>query len=281
MEEAARCSLGPIALRAVIDGVEVQLEDLILRIAAIEVDRERRLSDFALDRGRWVRADEDLLDELLADRASTLGDVVMRVIGDGRPRDATDVDPIVFVERPIFDGDGGLLEERGYRVQRHDDPVIAVVADVVDQSAVAVEDQHVLVEPAGGEAVDRRKVADGFSREGWNRQQRKGEQDQREQDESAPPLGPALTLAEQPQPAVKQVAGATAARHQAAAGELGLVESSITKDDSGYVGNNVKTEISRRVDPSDGRMEHLATFAGCSDRARSGNYGRRKHGKSS
>jgi len=50
-----------------------------------------------------------------------------------------------------------------------------------------------------------------------------------------------LTLPEQPQAAVENVAGATTARHQAAAGEVALAENDITKDDSGYVGNNVKS----------------------------------------
>jgi hypothetical protein len=47
---------------------------------------------------------------------------------------------------------------------------------------------------------------------------------------------------------VEEVAGATAARHQAAAGRPDLVGRSIIKDDSGYVGNDVKRETSRRVD---------------------------------
>src|SRR5207302_11071945 len=78
VEEAARGSFGPVTLRAVINGVEVELEDLVLRIAAIEVDGEHGLSDFALDGGRWVRTDEDLLDQLLADGAAALRDVAMR-----------------------------------------------------------------------------------------------------------------------------------------------------------------------------------------------------------
>ncbi|HEX9097326.1 MAG TPA: hypothetical protein VF990_14650, partial [Candidatus Dormibacteraeota bacterium] len=56
----------------------------------------------------------------------------------------------------------------------------------------------------------------------------------------------ALTLAEQPQPAVEEVARATSARHQAGV-ELEDVLGSIIKDDSGYVGKCVKTEITRTV----------------------------------
>ena len=84
--------------------------------------------------------------------------------------------------------------------------------------------------------------------EGRNRHQWEGEHNQRDQDEGAPPLGSALTLAQQPQPAVEEIAGATAARHQAVAGKSDPVGESIKKDDSGYVGNDVKPEISRRVD---------------------------------
>src|SRR5467141_3398945 len=104
------------------------------------------------------------------------------------------------------------------------------------------------MEGAGRKAIDGRHITDGFGGEGRDRHQWEGEHDQRDQDEGAPPLGPALTLAQQPQPAVEEVAGATAARHQAAAGWPELVGRSIIKDDSGYVGNDVKREISRRVD---------------------------------
>jgi hypothetical protein len=121
--------------------------------------------------------------------------------------------------------------------------MVAVVADVVDQVAVSVEDQHVLVEAAGGEAVDRREVADGFSREGRNRHQWESEDDERDEDEGTSRLGPALTLAKESQPAMEEIAGATAARHQAAAGKVGLVPLTITKNDSEHVGNHVKSEI--------------------------------------
>src|SRR6202022_1201806 len=116
------------------------------------------------------------------------------------------------------------------------------------QVAVTVEDQHVLVEGAGGESVDGRQAADGFSGEGRNRHQREGEHDQRDQDEGAPSLGLSLTLPEQPKPAVEEIAGTAAARHQAQPGELDPVQSSIMKYDSEYVGYGVKIEISRRVD---------------------------------
>jgi hypothetical protein len=121
--------------------------------------------------------------------------------------------------------------------------MVAVVADVVDQVAVPVEDQHVLVEAAGGEAVDRREVADGFSREGRNRHQWESEDEERDEDKGTSRLGPALTLAKEPQPAVEEIAGATAARHQAAVGNWDPIAESITKNDSGYVGKHVKTEI--------------------------------------
>src|ERR1700736_5481795 len=108
MEEAARRRLGAVALTAVVDGVEVKLEDLVLRIATVEVDGEHRLANLSLDGRRGIRADEHLLDQLLTDRAAPLGDVVMRVVGDRGARDAAEIDPAVLVKGFVLDGDGRL-----------------------------------------------------------------------------------------------------------------------------------------------------------------------------
>ena len=122
--------------------------------------------------------------------------------------------------------------------------MVPVVADVVDQVAVAIEDQHVLVEGAGRQTVHRGEVGDRLGRKGRNGQQRQSKnQDRRHQDEGAPGLGAALALAEQAQAPVKGVAGATAAGHQAPASRLSGGADGITKDDSVNVGNRVWSEI--------------------------------------
>src|SRR6202795_2489511 len=62
--------------------VQVRLEDLILRIAPVDPGREPRLADLA-DVGTF-RREQTVLDELLGDRAPTLGDPSRSEIAPGR-----------------------------------------------------------------------------------------------------------------------------------------------------------------------------------------------------
>ena len=93
-----------------------------------------------------------------------------------------------------------------------------MVADVVNQGAMTIENQHVLIEAGRGEAVDRRQVADRLGGEGRDHHQRKGQDQHRHQEKGAPSFGAALAAAEQPQAAVEGIAGETAARHSGRAG---------------------------------------------------------------
>ena len=88
-----------------------------------------------------------------------------------------------------------------------------MVADVVDQGAMAIENQHVLMEAGRGEAVDRRQVSDRLGGECGDHHQRQGQDQDGHQKKSAPSFGATLAPAEQPQAAVEGIAGETAARH--------------------------------------------------------------------
>ena len=77
VKEAARRRLDAITLAAVVDGVEVQLQNLILRVTIVQLDGQRRFPQFALDGWRRVWTDEHLFDQLLADRAPALGDAMV------------------------------------------------------------------------------------------------------------------------------------------------------------------------------------------------------------
>src|SRR5207253_326178 len=136
----------------------------------------------------------------------------------------------------VFDRDRRLADEGGDVVEGDDDAMIAVVADVVDQRAVPVEDQHVLLEAAGGEAVDRRQVADRLGGEGRHRHQRQSEKQQRTDQDDAPDSGAAVPFAEQAEPPMKDVARAAFAGHQARPNEPSAIPPGIMKDDSEYVG---------------------------------------------
>ena len=98
---------------------------------------------------------------------------------------------------------------------------------------MAIENQHVLIEAGGRQAVDRGQTADRLGGECRDDHQRQGHDQERYQEEGAPPLGATLVLAEQPQAAVEGVAGQASARHQA--GANACVPGNITKYDNGYV----------------------------------------------
>src|SRR5437588_1398204 len=110
VEKAAGSGLDAVALAAVVDGVEIHLENLRLRVAPIEVDGEHRLLDLALNGGGWMGTDEHLLDQLLADRAPALTDLMARVVGHGGARDAAQVDAVIRPEGAVLDGDRCLAD---------------------------------------------------------------------------------------------------------------------------------------------------------------------------
>ena len=135
-----------------------------------------------------MRADEQLLHQLLADRAAALLDAVAGVVGQGGPQDGAGVNPGIRVEGVVFDRDRRVDQIGRDVTQRHHDPMIALVADVGQQGAVTVEDQHVLRQPARSPAGHRRQVADRLRRDGRDGQQRHGQQHD-ERNDQVPPEG--------------------------------------------------------------------------------------------
>ena len=73
-----------------VDLVQVHLENSILRIAALELDREERFLQLALE--ALVRGEEQNLGELLGDGAAALDDPSPAVVLYDGPRDADGVD---------------------------------------------------------------------------------------------------------------------------------------------------------------------------------------------
>src|SRR5439155_4276316 len=86
-EVTAGGGLYAVGLAAVEDRVQVHLEDLALRVVPIHDQGQDGLFGFALDGVVGVGADEQLLDELLADGATTLLDAVVGVVGQGGAED--------------------------------------------------------------------------------------------------------------------------------------------------------------------------------------------------
>src|SRR3989442_4161612 len=125
-----------------------------------------------------------------------------------------------------------------------------------------VEDQHVLLEAAGREAVDRGQAADRLGRDRRHRHQRQRDDQQGAEDDDATNPRAVLPLAQQPKPPMEDVAGASPARHQVAASELRLSFPDITKNDSRNVGKcveiEIKVEYKRRPSPAGGGGKPLA-----------------------
>ena len=120
------------------DLIEVKRQDLVLGEATLDLEGQRRLSDLAF---QGVRAPhEHPLDELLGDRAGALLHALVGQIGDRCRDDAWEVDPLMGVELPVFERDGGVDEVRGDGGQRDHRADDAVGVLDVEQYAVTVVD---------------------------------------------------------------------------------------------------------------------------------------------
>ena len=111
-EEAARCCAdavhGEAAVLAEVDAVQVGREDLVLGVAPLEREGEPRLAH--LPSPRPLRRQHEVLDELLGERASSLGEpAAPNVHPDGACHGA-DVHPGMLEESLILGGQHGLDE---------------------------------------------------------------------------------------------------------------------------------------------------------------------------
>ena len=87
------------------DGVEVVLEDPVLRPLAVEPDGETGLDRLPLERD--LVPDVEVADELLRERRAALDDLAGADVLRERPRDPLEVDPAVLVEAAVLDRDRG------------------------------------------------------------------------------------------------------------------------------------------------------------------------------
>ena len=94
-----------IGANAEIDLVEIQLEDLVLRVGTLDADGEDSLLELALHRA--LAAEQEVLGDLLGDRRATLGTPVVTLdlglddFEDGT-RDALEVDAAMLVEAAVL-----------------------------------------------------------------------------------------------------------------------------------------------------------------------------------
>ena len=99
--------LDAIGTVAVVDGVEVHVEDLVLRVLLLHLDGDVGLADLALYRVIELLVREDgVAHELLGDRGRTLG--AARQGHDDGSDDALGIDAVVAVEALVLGVDGPL-----------------------------------------------------------------------------------------------------------------------------------------------------------------------------
>jgi hypothetical protein len=114
--------LDAVRALAEVHGVEVLGEDLLLRELLFELPGEGRLVDLALQGG--VRADVQLLHQLLRDGRASLDDASGRGVDVSGANDRTRVHPVVAPEALVFDRHHRLLDRARHLVVLENDPVL-------------------------------------------------------------------------------------------------------------------------------------------------------------
>ncbi len=163
--------LDTVRLLTEVGDVEVVVQDLLLGQRLLQLDRVPQFLDLAahglpggLREARRVGVarvvDEDVLDVLLRQRGSALGDVPRAGVLQQRPQRALQVDRAVLVEAVVLDVDQGVLHDRRDLAERLGDAVLRV--EPRDHVPGVVVDGGLLRQRRQGEVVrDRVEVGGG------------------------------------------------------------------------------------------------------------------------
>ena len=114
--------LDPVGTATEVDGVQVALEDVVLVVATLELDGERRLPQLAGEGA--VVADEDVLHVLLGDGRSPL-ERTSPEVSEGGSGDGGDIDARMGEEVTVLDGEDSFDEGGRHLFERHRDAVLA------------------------------------------------------------------------------------------------------------------------------------------------------------
>ena len=123
-EVAERRRFGTVEAGAEIHLVEIELQDLVLRVLLLDAPGENDFLELA--RIGLLGAQEALTRQLLSQRAAALRSRAVPEVADGRPGDADEVDALVVVEALILDGHDGLNEMGRDARERHVEALFAV-----------------------------------------------------------------------------------------------------------------------------------------------------------
>ena len=115
-EIALRCGLDAIGAGAEIDAVQIELEDFVLGMLALQPQRELDFLQFALEGA--LLGQEQILGELLRQRRAALRDAAVQDVGHRRARDADGIDAVMRIEAAVLDGDERFRQIRRQVLQR-------------------------------------------------------------------------------------------------------------------------------------------------------------------
>ncbi len=151
---------------AEVDLVHVQLEDLVLRQAGLDLVGQQHLVDLA--RIRLLAGEEEVARHLHGDGRGALRQAAVQV-GQPRAQHADEVDAAVLIEAVVLDGEHGALHHVGHLRDRHE--AAALLAEFADQDVVGGVDPQRNLRAVVGDGVQRRQVGRG-DQQGVAQQQR-------------------------------------------------------------------------------------------------------------
>jgi hypothetical protein len=126
-EEGLRRGLCAVRSLAEVDRVEIELEDLFLALALLQLAREERLTELASERDVGALVEQDgVADVLLGDGRRALFGRAGQDVDDRGAGDAVQVDTVVAVEPLVLDRDDGVDEVGGDGGDGYDGAVLEV-----------------------------------------------------------------------------------------------------------------------------------------------------------
>ncbi len=137
-EKAHRRRFGTVQAIAEIDFVQIQLEDLVLRVGPLEPRGEQDFPEFPAQ--RFVSVEKTLSRQLLRDGAPALRPPSSSQVSEDRAEYADGINAVVFVEPLILDRQDRLGQERRHLRERHVNALFLV--DLEDRRIVRIEERR-------------------------------------------------------------------------------------------------------------------------------------------
>src|SRR3546814_9741530 len=119
--------------------VQVCLKNLVRAVVAFQQHRHRRSIERAVP--GLLAGQEEILDQLLRQRAAALHDVACAQIGDAGTKDRLDADAGMRIEAVVLDRDQSLRQQRRHVAELDQHAVLALLRiDAADQHRIRSEE---------------------------------------------------------------------------------------------------------------------------------------------